>query len=923
MFSSVKARILMILMAMSVLSGAAIVVGLIAFNSIQQQFETITAERVPEIASTTELIVDTGELTSRLMQLNHSADVEQLEVSEAAATAQMETVRHEIDALSGDVGPEMSELLAKVEADIAALGAKRREEFTAAARLNDTMTELTRLGALATEQLAPLVDDAIFDLQIGGTGTIESVDSTLSNLVEEQFQAVSEILQIRAEINLLAGVSLSRSVIRDAGSIAILTDIGTSSSEALMALLPNLEGVELLESYLPEIREVAEFYQGVFATERQTGAEMRNEYLARRQQADTVLSGAIDDLVFDLTIGAADAAEQNGVAIQDLLDVQVNSIREMLVLDSAFQEFIASAIAATIHDNNEALDRAQGQLDMARQRLEQSLKTDDVVVRETAGFLMAVADPETGVVAQKKAVVQAEIDGIEISSAAIENVHMVAHQASALGLAALDRVRQSGDELSGEMTAAKSTMFAITGVTLAVLVGAVFLTQRILIAPLSRLTGATERLATGDMSEIEGVDTRDNELGRMGRALSVFRENSLKVEELNEKTKAREAEEKRNRQAMFRMLSQEIGSVVTAASAGDFSKRVEKEFEDPEIAKLGTDLNSLMDVTEEGLNETRAALKAMSEADLTHRMPSHFRGVFGDLAHDVNSTLSHLSSLIGNMRDAAAMTSESAAKLSDGAEQLATRAEHQAATLEETAAAMTEMSESVKSSSGSLSDAETLSGEVAQKTASGSSAAAIAVENVQQIKESSNKIHEIISVIENISFQTNLLALNAAVEAARAGEAGKGFAVVASEVRGLAQRSNEAAREISDLIRESTERVETGVRSVEAARTSFQEIDSSVRPVIELLSQIAEAGREQAIGISEVATAVSTMDTMTQENARMAEMSTSMAGGLLGQIRSLSEMAAAFRVAESGPVLEAVDDQDGFDGGDFSEEYAA
>jgi len=172
-----------------------------------------------------------------------------------------------------------------------------------------------------------------------------------------------------------------------------------------------------------------------------------------------------------------------------------------------------------------------------------------------------------------------------------------------------------------------------------------------------------------------------------------------------------------------------------------------------------------------------------------------------------------------------------------------------------------------------------------------------AVEAINRINESGKKIGEIISMINDISFQTNLLALNAAVEAARAGESGRGFAVVAGEVRNLAQRSGNAAKEISELINESVNRVEKGTELVNKSGDSLRDIIQSVQQVSQLVSEIAAASEEQRQGVDQINVAVADMDTMTQQNAALVEETASASEEMANQAQELVGMMERFVIS--------------------------
>ena len=232
-----------------------------------------------------------------------------------------------------------------------------------------------------------------------------------------------------------------------------------------------------------------------------------------------------------------------------------------------------------------------------------------------------------------------------------------------------------------------------------------------------------------------------------------------------------------------------------------------------------------------------------------------------------------LASVVANVRQNAQGVARASADIEHGNADLNARTESQASSLEETAASMEELGSTVRQNADNALSANQLAMAASQVAMQGGSVVGQVVDTMKGINDSSQRIADIIGVIDSIAFQTNILALNAAVEAARAGEQGRGFAVVAGEVRTLAQRSAEAAKEIKELISASVEQTERGSALVDQAGSTMQEVVSAIRRVTDIMGEISAASKEQSAGVEQVGEAIMHMDQATQQNAAMVQES--------------------------------------------------
>ena len=286
----------------------------------------------------------------------------------------------------------------------------------------------------------------------------------------------------------------------------------------------------------------------------------------------------------------------------------------------------------------------------------------------------------------------------------------------------------------------------------------------------------------------------------------------------------------------------------------------------------------------------------IADGDLSSEVAVDRDDEIGRLLAAMSAMQDRLRALVGHIRTSAESIGVASREVADGNQDLSQRTEQTSGSLQRTASAMHQLSGNVRQSADAALQANQLAATASEVARRGGQVVSQVVSTMDEINASSKKIADIIGVIDGIAFQTNILALNAAVEAARAGEQGRGFAVVAGEVRSLAQRSAEAAREITRLIQANVERVERGQALVDAAGRTMSDVVESVQRLTAIMGDILAASREQSSGIERINGSVGEIDGMTQQNALLVEQTSELAETLRRHAETLAQTVSVFKL---------------------------
>jgi methyl-accepting chemotaxis protein len=344
----------------------------------------------------------------------------------------------------------------------------------------------------------------------------------------------------------------------------------------------------------------------------------------------------------------------------------------------------------------------------------------------------------------------------------------------------------------------------------------------------------------------------------------------------------------------------DIGRVMKKMNEGKFQHRVTSTAKG-DLAVMKENINSAMDSLELAMKDITRVVAALSGGDLTQRIESSYHGELRILTEAVNTSIGQLVDVVRTAVESADLVGHASSEVAQGSMDLSDRVQQQAAAVEQSNATMTQFSDMVVENAQRATEAYQVEKDVERQALEALDVVKETVVSMANIQASSQEIRAIVSLIESIAFQTNLLALNAAVEAARAGDHGRGFAVVAGEVRALAQKSADAAKDITQLISQSVERVDAGTELVNKSGIAIEDIANAVEKAAKNSELIAKSSQEQANSVEQLKKALEQIDQGTQQNAALVEQTSAAAASMSEQSGLLTEKMAFFSLNKTSP----------------------
>ncbi|MCU0906592.1 MAG: methyl-accepting chemotaxis protein [Rhodobacteraceae bacterium] len=898
---SISVKIGATVIVLVAMTGIAITTSLGVFRETTQSIDALVTRDLGTLRASLDVGSVVSDLKQVMVDILSSTTADDLERDRDAAQDRMAALRTALDqaSLQGDTAAD--DATRSLATGLDGLIAARLQVYAASNATDAGVSALFATNALIAERLAEIRDSAHFDMVIGGETATAAISAQLDKLVLEDFRNLQQVLVLRVEVNILQGVAMAMTPGLDAAGQSIIGDVATASLARIGRLSGGLATGSPLAPLSGDITALSEATALLVERGPVAAAAARTRINDLVPELDRALGVILDDLGFMLEINAADTAAANADAIERLLSDDVAPLIETAMLEAQVRDLVSASLRLALTRTETAHARELAGVQTARAALSQQTDAASADLLPGLQDLLALTEAGGAIGAARAESIAAEVaslQGFGIANAALGRITELSHRIADVSL---ERIQSEGEAIHTRMGESGSNLLRLAVACAAVALIVPVFVWLTLIRPIGRATRATARLATGDLSAVDGLRPGGGEVGQLTAALLVFRDG------LREKTRL-EAEEKRLSEER---RAAERATEAAARAAEEAEQRIAAERVRAEQERKATEEAERQRMRDAADAERRAmqarqdavvhalaeGLGRLAAGNLDAQISEPFDDSYERLRRDFNLAVGTLSAALSEVRHGASNIAGDSRSIAQAAGDLSRRTEGSAAELERAVGTLAALTVLVTDAHGRTVTAQKRMQESVERSAQGQETLSRAVTAMEAIQSSSQRVGRIIDVMEDIAFQTNLLALNAGVEAARAGEAGRGFAVVASEVRALAQRSSTSAREISTLLSQSEDDVRRGVELVTEVDGSLAGVREAVAALSTDFDAIADTASEQASGIKEINGSMARIEQATQQNVAMVEETTAASEALSREAANLLEQLARFQLA--------------------------
>ncbi len=743
----------------------------------------------------------------------------------------------------------------------------------------------------------------------------DRISATVGEMVEHKMPTVEMVLelsQVATQSTALAPRFLNVQTVQQRARLTTELDTIEARQFELVRTVGKIAGVDMkpVQKALDDLSLRINDINDLTGTRLRNSAQMASalEQLSKaREDFVKVVGGEADERQFNVVLGIESVKGLDGAQLDEALktvnDLEFPAFDLARKLEAQVNELIGLLREVGQIADQSLLGLARERLNAVVLRIEKDMAAADKIKPNDArnrviDSVIALGEGPRGVVALR----QRDIETQDAINARVVDID----QAAATLRAEIDKLVASAR--SGAVAANTSTASLIeqskiwlgaigVGSLLIALVLSLLYVRPAIIGRLNRLWAATRAIADGALETV--VDTKGNdEISDISKSVLLFRDNAVALREAESAKIADQARAQEQRREMMAELGAAFGEVVAAAAAGDFSRRVQANFADAELNALAGSVNELLETVQGGLSETCEVLAELSAGHLSTRIEGMYQGAFAELKNGTNALAEEFESTLAKLSETVAAVRSATTEILDGVTDLAERTSEESNAVSMATNQLGAFAGTVKKTASEAAQATGMAEGAESQAQQGEKVVASALEAMQRIRTSSDKISEVIAMIDEIAFQTNLLALNAAVEAARAGDSGRGFAVVATEVRSLAKRSADASNDVKKLVEAAHGDVKVGVGLVEETAQMFEAIVASVNDLTGLMNGISQTAMSQASDVSAINTEIDGIGSMAHQNAALVEETNAALALTDEQTRALSEHIARFRFRE-------------------------